>query len=124
MNQPIKQPAVKPENTASGNEDGGSLKPIPEMKTTASIPSRRTVMKVRLNIAYLTHHLLKRVLAVPCSVLYLDSIALASLTCHLACSFDTLSKPAPMMEIMMDAIRAKLPSQMLSVPAQRSLPAP
>lgn len=48
---PTAIPAKTPQNTASGNEVAGRLRPTPPTNTTASRPSRSTVMNGRRNIA-------------------------------------------------------------------------
>lgn len=60
------------------------------IKMTASRASRRTVTKGRMNIAYFAHHTLKA-LFLPLAVTGLSSRAVASLTRHFACIFDTRS---------------------------------
>ncbi len=82
-------------------------------------------MNGSMNIAYFSHQILKRVRNVPrFLVLSLASRAFASLTRHLSWSFDTRRRAAPMMEMTMDAKMLNDPSQMSSVPDQRSLPRP
>lgn len=119
----MKHPVNIPIMAGSGIDVAGKPKLTPPMNTTASRPSRRTVMNGKKNIAYFSARCLNRVLTEPVRS-SLASRALASLTRHFSCSFDTRRSAAPIRVIIREATRAKTPSQIYSVPAHLSFPRP
>lgn len=99
-----------------GKDEAGRPNVTPPMKMIASRPSRRTVMNGSMNIAYFSHHRLKRLPAVRRSVVPLASSDFPIFTVHLCRSFETRSRAAPITVMIIDAMRAKVPSQIFSVP--------
>lgn len=102
--------------TARGKDEAGRPKDTPPMKMMASRPSRSTVMNGSTNIAYFSHHRLKRPPAVRRSVLSLALSDFPIFTVHLSRSLETRSRAAPIKVMIIDATRAKVPSQIFSVP--------
>ena len=84
------------------------------------MPSRSTVMKGRMNMAYFSDQRLKRP---PAGLLSFSSRTLRILVLHLSWSLLTRSKAAPMMVMMILATRAKTPSQIFSAESNVFLPA-
>lgn len=102
--------------TGIGKDVAGRPKVTPPIKMIASRPSRRTVMNGSINIAYFSHHRLKRPAEARRSVLSLASSDFPSFTVHFSRSLETRSRAAPIKVMIIDATRAKVPSQIFSVP--------
>lgn len=94
------------------------LRLTPPMKTTASRPSRRTVMKGKRKKEYRCMRTFQ-VLLSRCKASV--SIALASLIFHFSCIRSVLSIARPIAVIIITAIKEKTPSQMSSEFPQISL---
>ena len=77
-----------PTITGMGNAVAGSVRETPPTKTTASRPSRRTVMKGRKNIAYF-----RDLAANP--FVSLSSMIWAILSFHFACRVEIRSMASP-----------------------------
>src|SRR6478736_6076403 len=77
---PTQQPAKRPTTVGRGMDLAEAEKDTPATKTTASIPSRRTVTNGRTNMAYFSINCLNHPLS---PVLMGDSRAFANLTRHL-----------------------------------------
>lgn len=103
-------PTIKPVITGMGTAVAGTAKVTPARKTMASIPSRKTVMKGKINIAYFSLFLLNREPFAEEDVFARGSIAFDNLTRHLSCSLPTLRRATPIKVMMMEAKRANEPS--------------
>ena len=109
-NNPTNPPAINPMTTGKGTADAGDENETPAINTTASRPSRRTVMNGRMNMQYFSHHRLNAPLRPPI-VTGFSSKAFASLTRHFSCILETRRSAAPRTLMIKAANTAKEPSQ-------------
>ena len=102
-------PQSKPMTTGRGTDLAVAEKDTPATKTMASMPSRSTVMKGSINMAYFSAKCFSRPVLLP-PVLTGPSIAAAIFPRHFSCILPMRRSAAPTMVMMTDATSAKAPS--------------